>query len=132
MYKNTIVPSKFKKIEKLAEIVYSMRPEIGKYCWDKTIFWDENELIQDVPGEMMESDVEFQEEIEQKLTYGIDQMFIEEGMEDDEVEVNQDVEYFELVPVPDQMPDLVKVSRPQTLSKKKVQTTITSFFAAKK
>ena len=108
-----------------------MRPEISKYCWDKTIFRDENELIRDVPEEMIESNVEFQEEIEQKLTYGIDQMFIEEGMEDDEVEGNQEVEYFELVPVPDPMPDLVEVSRPQTLSKKKVQTTITSFCAGK-
>ena len=109
-----------------------MRPEIGKYCWDKTIFRDQNELIRDVPEEMMESDVEFQEEIEQKLTYGIDQMFIEEGMEDDEVQGNEEVEYFQLVPVPDQVPDLVEVSRPQTPSKKKVQTTITSFFAGKK
>ena len=56
-----------------------MRPEISKYCWDKTIFRDENELIRDVPEEMIESNVEFQEEIEQKLTYGIDKMFIEEG-----------------------------------------------------
>ena len=94
-----------------------MRPEIGKYCWDKTIFRDEKEPY--VPEEMIEENIEFQEEIEQKLTYGIDQMFIEEGMEDDEVEGNQVVEYFELVPVPDQMPDLVKVSRPQILSKTK-------------
>ena len=110
LYKNPIVPSKFKQIEKLAEIVYSMRPDIGKYCWDKTLFQDENELIWDVPEEMIESKldyVEFQEEIEQKSTYGIDQMFIEDGMEDDEVEGNEEVEYFELVPVPDQMSDLV-------------------------
>ena len=94
----------------MAEIVYSMRPDIGKYCWDKTLFQDENELIWDVPEEMIESKldyVEFQEEIEQKSTYGIDQMFIEDGMEDDEVEGNEEVEYFELVPVPDQMSDLV-------------------------
>ena len=44
----------------------------------KQFFRDENEFIRDVPEEMMESNVEFQEEIEQKLTYGIDQMFIEE------------------------------------------------------
>ena len=40
----------------------------------------------------------------QKLTYGVDQMFIEEGMEDDEVEGNEEVEYVELVPVPDPVP----------------------------
>ena len=57
LYKNPIVSSKFKKIEKLAEIVYSMRPEIGKYCWDKTIFRDEKELIWDVPEVMIESNV---------------------------------------------------------------------------
>ena len=105
--------------------------DIGKYCWDKTIFRDENELIWDEPEEMIESNVEFQEEIEQKLTYGIDQMFIEEGIEDEEVVGNQEVEYFELVPVPDQMPDLVKVSKPQTLSKTKIQTTITFFLLPK-
>ena len=119
----------------MAEIVYSLRPEIGKYCWDKTIFRDEKELIWDLPEEMIESNVEFQEEIEQKLTYGIDQMFIEEGIEDDEseeVEGYEEVEYFELVPVPDQVPDLVEVSRFQTSPKKKVQTRITSFFAGKK
>ena len=124
-----IASSKFKKIEKLAEIVYSMRPEIGKYCWDKTIFRDEKEL--DVPEEMIESNVEFQEEIVQKLTYEVDQMFIEEGMESEEVEGNEEVEYFELVPVPDQVPDFVEVSRFHTPPKKKVQTRITSFFAGK-
>ena len=108
-----------------------MRPEIGKYCWgNKTIFRDEKEL--DVPEEMIESNVELQEEIEQKLSYGIDQMFMEKGIEYEEVEGNQEVEYFELVPVPDQMPDLVEISRPQTLSKKKEkETTITSVFAGK-
>ena len=34
---------------------------IGKYYWDKTIFRDEKEL--DVPEEMIELNVEFQEEI---------------------------------------------------------------------
>ena len=112
----------------MAEIVHSIRPECGKNCWDKTIYRDEKEL--DVPEEMIESNVEFQEEIVQNLTYGVDQMFIEEGMESDEVDGNEEVEYFELVPAPDQVPDSVEVSRPQTPSKKKVQTTIT-FFAGK-
>ena len=42
--------------------------------------------------------------------YGVDQMFIEEGMEDDAVEGYEKVEYFEMFPVPDQKPDLVEVS----------------------
>ena len=79
---------------------------------------------------MIESNVEFQEEIVQKLTYEVDQMLIEEGMESEEVEGNE-VEYFELVPVPDQVPDLVEVSRFHNPPKKKVQTAITSFFAGK-
>ena len=95
-----------------------MRPDISKYCWDKTIFRDENELIWNVPEEMIESNVEFQKEIEQKLTYGIDQMFIEEWIEYEEIEKNQEAEYFELVPVPEQMHDLMEVSRPETRSKK--------------
>ena len=68
----------------------------------------------------------------QKLTYGVDQMFLDEGMESEEVEGNEEVEYFDLVPVPDQVPDLVEVSRFHTPPKKKVQTGITSFFAGKK
>ena len=102
-----------------------MRPKIGTYCWDKTIFRYEKEL--DVPEEMIESNVEFQEEIVQKLTYDVDQMFIEEGMESDEVEGNEEAEYFELVAEPDQVPDLVEVSRFHSPPKKKVQTRITFF-----
>ena len=77
----------------------------------------------------------FKKKLCKKLTYGVDQMFIEEGMESDEVEGNEEVEYFKLVLEPDQVPDLVEVSRPQTPSKKKVQTRIfilIFFFAGKK
>ena len=55
------IPSKFDKIKKMTEILYSIRPEIGKYCWDSTIF-RENEHL-DVPEEMT-----------QKVTHMMDQM----------------------------------------------------------
>ena len=58
-------------------------------------------------------------------------MFIEEGMESEEVEGNEEVEYFELVPEPVQVPDSVEVSRFHTQPKKKVQTRIRSFLLAK-
>ena len=50
------IPSKFDKIKKMTEILYSIRPEIGKYCWDSTIFRDNEHL--DVPEEMTRSRVQ--------------------------------------------------------------------------
>ena len=93
LYKNPIVPSKFKKIEKLANIAatkqfFEMR--IPRRNWAEVNVWHWSN-----------------------------------------VEGNQEVEYFELVPVPYQVPDLVEVSRPHTQSKKQIQTRITSFLLAK-
>ena len=51
----------------MAEILYFIRPEIGKYCWDSTIFRESEDL--DVPEEMTGSRVEVEEERTQKVTY---------------------------------------------------------------
>ena len=102
--------------------MYSMRPEVGKYCWDKTIFKGKEELEE--PEEMVNSQVEVEEESLLKIRDGIDQMNVE-----DDVEGNEEVEYFDLVPVPE--PELEIVSEPRTKIAK-VQSKITTFFTGKK
>ena len=110
----------------MVEILHSIRPEVGKFCWDDTIFKGQN----DVPEEVIASHVEVQEEMMQKVTGELDQMFIE-----DDADGNEDVEYFDLVEVPDSenvtKNDLENVSE-NTSEKNKVQSKITSFFNAKK
>ena len=68
--------------------------------------------------EMVDSQVEVEEENLLKVRDGIDQMNIE-----DDVEPNEEVEYFDLVPVP----ELTIVSEFRT-KKAKVQSKITTFF----
>ena len=51
-----------------------MRPEIGKYCWDVTIFQGKKET--EKPQKVIESYVEIEEERTLKVTGGLDQMHI--------------------------------------------------------
>ena len=37
------MPSKFDKIKRISEIFHSMLPEIGKYCWDATVYKENEE-----------------------------------------------------------------------------------------
>ena len=111
----------------MTEILYGMRPEIGKYCWNNTIFKGKDEV--EVPEEIVTSYVEVQEEMMQKLTHELDQMYIE-----DNDEGNED-EYVELIEVPDS--DTVSQNATENGSenptvKNKVQSKITSFFNNKK
>ena len=82
-------------MQEVVEILHSIRPEVGRFCWDDTIFRGRNNEPE-VPEEILSSHVEVQEEMMQKVTIGLDQMFIE-----DDVEGNEDVEYIELIEVPD-------------------------------
>ena len=113
----------------MVEILHSIRPEVGRFCWDDTIFRGRND-VPEVPEEIIASHVEVQEEMMQKVTGELDQMFIE-----DDADRNEDVEYFDLVEVPDSEivseNDLENVSE-NTTEKNKVQSKITSFFNAKK
>ena len=84
IFKSEQMPSKFDKMKKISEIVHSMRPEIGKFCWDATIYKGNEEPEE--PEEMVDSREEIQEESILKVTDGFDQMHIEddvEGMEDE-------------------------------------------------
>ena len=121
-------PSKFEKIKQMVEILYSIRPEVGRFCWDDTIFRVRDDEPE-VPEEIIASQAEVQEEMTQKVTSGLDQMFIEE-----DAEGNEDVEYIELVEVPDS--DIVSENASENVvqnatTKNKVQSKITSFFNAK-
>ena len=73
---------------------------------------------------MVASQIEVEEENLLKILDGIDQMNIEDG-----VNGNEEVEYFDLVPVPE--PELEIVSESRT-KKAKVQSKITTFFNGKK
>ena len=79
----------------MVEILHSIRPEVGRFCWDDTIFRGRND-VPEVPEEIIASHVEVQEEMMQKVTGELDQMFIE-----DDADRNEDVEYFDFVEVPD-------------------------------
>ena len=82
-----------RKNKKIIEILHDMRPGIGKYCWDKTIIKGNEEP--EKPEEITNARIEIEEEITQKLTDGFDQMHVEDVADDEEVE------FIELVPVPD-------------------------------
>ena len=127
-------PSKFEKIKQMAEILYSIRPEVGRFCWDDTIFRGKNDEPE-VPEEIIASHAEVQEEMTQKVTRELDQMFIEDD------ESNEDVEYasIELVEVPDSdivtenaLDDILENDVQNATEKNKVQSKITSFFSTKK
>ena len=113
------MPSKFDKVRKISEIVHSMRPEIGKYCWDATIYKGDEEV--EKPEEMVNSRAEIQEESMLKVTAGFDQMHIE-----DDVEGIEEEEYAILEEVPD-----VYYSFGGTTGKDKSPVKITSLFTEK-
>ena len=69
--------------------------EVGRFCWDDTIFKGQND-VPEIPEEVIASHVEVQEEMMLKVTGELDQIFIE-----DDADGNEDVEYFDLVEVPD-------------------------------
>ena len=92
--------------------------------------------VPEVPEEIIASQAEVQEEMTQKVTRELDQMFIE-----DDAEGNEDVEYasIELVEVPysnivsENALENVSENVVQNATKKnKVQSKITSFFKTKK
>ena len=90
-----------------------MRPEIGKYCWDATIFKGPEEAEE--PEEMVNSRAEIQEESMLKVTAGFDQMHVED-----------DFEGIEECIILEEVPDVQ-----ERAGKSKVQSKITSFFTAK-
>ena len=71
-----------------------MRPEVGKICWDSTIYKGNGEAEE--PEEMINARVEIQDESMLKLTEVFDQMHIE-----DDVEVIEEDEFIILEKVPD-------------------------------
>ena len=92
IYKSEEMPSKFEKIRRISEILHTMWPQIGKYCWDVTVYKGNEDAEE--PEEMIHSRVEIQEESLLKVTEGFDQMHIEddvEGIEEEECIILEEV-----------------------------------------
>ena len=123
-----MIPSKIEKIEKITEIIFKMRPEVGQHCWRATLF--EKSTQSEVPNEIISAEKETENETVQKLCYEMDQMFIEEdfGTEDDVQELvtcsEQDEELITLELVPEDQEHKLP-EKPQ------IQTSITSFLTKK-
>ena len=73
---NSGMPTKIQKIDKLTEIIYQMRPEVGQHCWQVSFF--KNSSLSEKPNEIVAAEKEVESESLQKLCYEIDQMYIEQ------------------------------------------------------
>ena len=80
-----------------------MRPAVGKYCWKVTLYPEASE--EEVPAEVNAAAQEVEEENLQKMVHGLDQLFI------NEVPIGDDVEWVELVEIPEEVPEKPKVQR---------------------
>ena len=101
---NGAIPDRLSKMTKISEISANLRPQIGKFCWRKTLYPEGLEEV--VPEEVHAAAQEVEEENLQKVVHGLDQLFI-----DDEVPIGDDVEWVELVEIPEEVPEKPKVQR---------------------
>ena len=122
---NGEVPDRLSKMTKICEISADMRPEVGQFCWKKTLYPEGIE--EEAPAEVNAAAEEAEEENLQKLVHNLDQMFVAEEVPiGDDVEcdnggldVDDDVELVELVEIPEEVPE-----------KRKVQQKISNYFSA--
>ena len=70
------MPTKIQKFDKLTEIIYQMRPEVGQHCMQVSLF--KNSSLSEIPNEIFTAEKEIERENLQKLCYEMDQMFIEQ------------------------------------------------------
>ena len=120
------MPSKIEKIEKLSEIIYGMRPEVGQYCWNATL--SEKKINAESPLEISSAQNELENENVQKICLGLDQMYIEQEFdsEDDEKSaeaIEEAEEMVTLVLVPEE-----EENQPE---KRKIQSKLTNYFVKK-
>ena len=108
---NGAIPDRLSKMTKISEISANLRPQIGKFCWRKTIYPEGLEEV--VPEEVHAAAQEVEEENLQKVVHGLDQLFIDDEVPigDDQVPVGDDVEWVELVEIPEEVPEKPKVQR---------------------
>ena len=103
-----------------------MRPEVGQFCWRKTLYPERIE--EEAPAEVNAAAQEAEEENLQKLVHGLDQMFIAEEFsigddvecDNEGVDADDDVECVELVEIPEEVPE-----------KRKIQQKISDYFSAR-
>ena len=115
------------KIEKVTELIYGMRPEVGLYCWKATL--TEKATDSESPIEISSAQNELKNETLQKICLGIDQMYIEQDFdtESDDARSAEAIEEAEeivtLVSVPDA--DENRQEKPQ------IQSSIKNYFVKK-
>ena len=122
---NGAIPDRLSKMTKISEISANLRPQIGKFCWRKTLYPEGLEEV--VPEEVHAAAQEVEEENLQKVVHGLDQLFIvekvpigdEEGSKNEALNADDDVEWVELVEIPEDVPE-----------KPKVQLKISDYFSA--
>ena len=122
---NGAIPDRLSKMTKISEISANLRPQIGKFCWRKTLYPEG--LEEEVPEEVHAAAQEVEEENLQKVVHGLDQLFIveevpigdEEGSKNEGLNADDDVEWVELVEIPEDVPE-----------KPKVQLKISHYFSA--
>ena len=73
---NGAIPDSLSKMTKISEISANLRPQIGKFCWRKTLYPEGLEEV--VPEEVHAAAQEVEEENLQKVVHGLDQLFIVE------------------------------------------------------
>ena len=121
---NGEVPDRLSKMTKICEISADMRPEVGQFCWKKTLYPEGIE--EEAPAEVNAAAEEAEEENLQKLVHNLDQMFVAEevpigddvGCDNGGLDVDDDVELVELVEIPEEVPE-----------KRKVQQKISNYFS---
>ena len=122
---NGEVPDRLSKMTKICEISADMRPEVGQFCWKKTLYPEGIE--EEAPAEVNAAAEEAEEENLQKLVHNLDQMFVAEevpigddvGCDNGGLDADDDVEWVELVEIPEKVPE-----------KRKVQQKISNYFSA--
>jgi len=123
------MPTKIEKIEKMTDVIYQMRLEVGQHCWQVSLF--KNLTQSEIPNEIVTARKEVENENKQKLCYEMDQMYIEE---DFGIEANTQ----ELAPCENDEEEMVTLelipeNKGQKLPKKPlIQSCITNFFSNNK
>ena len=96
---NGAIPDRLSKMTKISEISANLRPQIGKFCWRKTLYPEGLEEV--VPEEVHAAAQEVEEENLQKVVHGLDQLFIveedpigdEQGSKNEGLNADDDVEW---------------------------------------
>ena len=121
------MPQKIEKIEKVTELIYGMRPEVGLYCWNATL--TEKTTDSESPIEISAAQNELKNETLQKICHGIDQMYIEQEFDTE----SEDERSAEAVEEAEEMVTLVLIpdTEDDRQGKPQIQSSIKNYFVKK-